>query len=181
LVSLDLFWAVSCNVPMQNILSMSVCRQSAWPGIIVAQQWEARFHCSNTLGNDRNRGHCWNTLLRNNVIRSRYCNNDTNYIVGQKWPRVTLVQQLPTWRGVKNTSGMSVYSKEYSFPILLLIEQLRDSLVLFPNYCSHFFIRFITTFISLLHSSSISSSLWCHSLSWDASEEMHFCLLYSFP
>jgi hypothetical protein len=40
----------------------------------------------------------------------------------QQLPRITSVQQRPTWCGVKNTSGMSVFSKEYTFPILFLLQ-----------------------------------------------------------
>jgi hypothetical protein len=38
----------------------------------------------------------------------------------QRWSRIVLVQELPKWCGVKNTFGMMVYSKIYSFSILFV-------------------------------------------------------------
>jgi hypothetical protein len=53
------------------------------------------------------------------------CKNDLRlfleHIVAQQGPEITLVQQRPAWCGVRNTFGMSVYSKEYPFPVLLLL------------------------------------------------------------
>jgi hypothetical protein len=57
-----------------------------------------------------------------------YCENDQRllleHIFAQQWHWITLVQQLHTWLGVKNTFGMSVHSKENTFQscyILLLV------------------------------------------------------------
>jgi hypothetical protein len=44
---------------------------------------------------------------------------NARWTVTQQWPRVTSVQQRPTWRGVKNFFEMPVYSKEYTFPVVL--------------------------------------------------------------
>jgi hypothetical protein len=67
-------------------------------------------HCRRSLlcNNDK-RGHCWNTLLRNNYLVSYKCKNGL---------RMSLVQQWPSWCEVKNNSGMQVYSKEYTFTSL---------------------------------------------------------------
>jgi hypothetical protein len=86
--------------------SVSVChvfptggRQRAWPGVIVAQQWEPLIR---TVGT-----HCCATVGR-------------DVIVGQQWPRIALVQQWPRWCNVKNTFGMSAYGKEHTFPSLFV-------------------------------------------------------------
>jgi hypothetical protein len=51
-------------------------------------------------------------------------------IVAQQWPwnisvqerpQITLVQQWPTWCGMKNTTEISVYFKQYTFPILFFL------------------------------------------------------------
>jgi hypothetical protein len=48
---------------------------------------------------------------------------------GQQWPQITLVKQWPTWCGMKNTTGMSVCFKEYTFPILSFLWQCITSVV----------------------------------------------------
>jgi hypothetical protein len=77
-------------------------------------------HCWNTLLHNGKNSHWWNTLLHDSDLGSHQCKNDLRCNND-----ITLVQQWPTrcvmWCDVKNTFGMSVYSKEYNFSVLLSI------------------------------------------------------------
>jgi hypothetical protein len=67
-------------------------------------------HCCTTMGSDVIvKTHCYGTTLH-------WCKDDWSR---NNDPRITLVQQWPTWCGVKKTFIMSVYAKEYTFPTLL--------------------------------------------------------------
>jgi hypothetical protein len=63
--------------------------------------------------------------------------------ITQQWPQITLVQQRATWCGLKNTYGMSVYSKEYNFPILFI-------------FSVYFFLLFVLSLFLFLFSVSLS-------------------------
>jgi hypothetical protein len=139
-------------------------RQLAWLGVIVGIHCcynGNRGNCWNTLLlNIGNRGHCWKTLMQQRELRSLFGLGTEVIVASQKWPLITLSQQLPwipllsllflsrksdlstlflwavvfneetCWRhrpccGVMNTFGISVYAKQYTFPILLYVK--RDS------------------------------------------------------
>jgi hypothetical protein len=111
-------------------------RQPAWPGAllgknlnqvpllehIVAQQWEFNLFPKKFVAQG------WAPIRLVNqwteVIVETYCSVTmrTELIVGTlefQRPRTKLVQEWPTWCGVKNTFQMSVYSKEHTVLILL--------------------------------------------------------------
>jgi hypothetical protein len=107
--------------------SMSVClsRFSQQLEPIVAQQWDPRFSIvaqqspGMTLVQEWPEPQQWLGI----TLVQEWPNM-------QRWSRMISVQQRPTWRDVKNTFGMSVHSKESTFPVLFLLEIRRTSIVM---------------------------------------------------
>jgi hypothetical protein len=122
-------------------------RQPTWPGSLLHNNGNCGPIVGTLLHNSGNQGHrCstllhkwqavqqWQILLHNSGIWYRcwyiLCNSYPGsqhnsdlrtlleHSVAQQWIWLALVQQWPMWCGVKNTFGMSVYSKEYTFPVL---------------------------------------------------------------
>jgi hypothetical protein len=66
--------------------------------------------------------HCCATVGRGSVLEHVQQRPQITFLQKwpqvQEWPQIALVQQLPIWCVKNNTSGLSVYCKEYTFPIL---------------------------------------------------------------
>jgi hypothetical protein len=81
----------------------------AWPPVIVAPGALTHGQTLPYLGHQT-----WTPLCFHHLG----CNISTRMTAVQQWPLITLLQQWPTSCGMKNTFGMSVYSIDYTFPIL---------------------------------------------------------------